>query len=221
MGKSVIFTGDSICAGVNDTENAIGGWAKRIGNKNKMQWVNKAVGGGTIVDKNIFSSPSSFTISDTDFGDGADYIILEGGTNDADRIGSILDSSSLPAAYGSYNLTDYTTEFGNQTFCDAVQRLIQRVVLNYPTAKVGFIIAMKMGDTSFGYSKETNNRRAYFETIIQICKKWGVPVLNLWDECTMNPHLSTRQILYQDTQHPSNAGYDVLAPIIEEWMKGL
>lgn len=221
IGKSVIFTGDSICAGANDSYG--GGYARRIGERNNMDWVNKAVGGGTIMDKNLIGS--TFTICDTDFGSGADYIILEGGTNDADRIGSILNGNT-PQYYGSYNLTDYVTAFDNATFCSAVERLLQRVISGFPTARVGFIIAMKMGVTSQGYTPETNNRRAYFETIIKICRKWGVPVLNLWDECTMNPRIAShytsgQTYLYADGQHPTANGYDLMTPIIESWMRTL
>ena len=83
-----------------------------------------------------------------------------------------------------------------------------------------------MGVTSNGYTAETNNRRAYFDTIIKICKKWGVPVLNLWDECTMNPRLASHYTegeyyLYADGQHPTAAGYELMTPIIESWMETL
>lgn len=223
--KSVIFTGDSICAGAADSQGQRG-WASRIGNKNNMVWQNKAVSGGTIMDKDLIGS--SFTICDTDFGNGADYIILEGGTNDADRIGSILGETK-PDYYGSYGLTEYQTEFENSTFCSAFERMIQRVVTSFPTAKVGYIVAPKMDSTPIGYDKEHNNRRAYFETAMAICKKWGVPVLNLWDECTMNPRLLTHYSgtapdpngLYSNGQHPTAKGYEFLTPIIESWMKTL
>lgn len=223
--KSVIFTGDSICAGATDDQGQ-SGWASRIGNKNSMVWQNKAVSGGTIMEKSLIGS--SFTICDTDFGDGADYIILEGGVNDADRIGSIL-SGGNPQYYGEWGLTDYKTQFANSTFCSAFERMIQRVVTAFPTSKVGYIVVPKMGVTSKGYDKEHNNRRAYFETAIQICKKWGVPVLNLWDECPMNPSISSHYSgtstdnngLYLDGSHPTAKGYEVLSPIVEEWMKTL
>lgn len=222
FGKSVKFTGDSICAADTDTPSKAG-WAKRIGEGKGMSWENFAVGGGTLIDHTLVGS--SFTISDTDFGDGADYIILEGGTNDADRIGSILNGN-VPALFGSYDLMDYTSNFTDQTFCGAVEMLLKKVVTTYPTAKVGFIIAPKMGVVSTGYSAETNNRRAYFEVIITLCKKWGVPVLNLWDECTMNPRLAShytsgQNYLYVDGQHPTQKGYDLITPIIQSWMETL
>lgn len=222
-GKSVIFTGDSICYGATDTPQGAG-WAQRIGEKNNMTWQNKAVSGGTIMNKDLIGS--SFTICDTDFGTGADYIILEGGTNDADRIGSITGDNT-PQYYGSWNESDYVTAFGKDTFCDAVQRLIQRVVTSFPTAKVGFIIAPKMGVSNSGFDAAHNNRRAYFQTIIEICRKWGVPVLNLWDECTMNPRLAAHYTeadhgpLYYDGQHPTAEGYELMTPIIEKWMESL
>ena len=220
LGKSVMFAGDSICEAVGETSKD--GWAARIGNKYKMVWQNKGVAGGTLTDKNLVGS--AFTISSTDFGAGADYIILEGGTNDADRVGSILNGN-IPAYYGSYSESGYSNNFNNQTFCGAVEYLLKRVITTYPTARVGFIIAPKMG-VSQDYTKEGNNRRAYFETIIKLCKKWGVPVLNLWDECTMNPalpeHYSTdNHLFYADGQHPTAAGYDLMTPIIERWMETL
>lgn len=221
VGKSVIFTGDSICQATTD-DGVGGGWAKRIGDKNNMIWQNKGINGGTITDKDVVGS--SFTISDTDFGTGADYIILEGGTNDADRIGSII-AGTTPTNYGSFNETGYSDNFTNDKFCGAVEYLLKRVVSSFPSARVGFIIAPKMG-VSNDYTKEGNNRRAYFETIIKICRKWGVPVLNLWDECTMNPKLAShytsgQDYLYTDGQHLTGNGYDLISPIIESWMETL
>jgi lysophospholipase L1-like esterase len=222
-GKSIIFTGDSICQASTDFQNG-GGWAKRIGEKNGMKWENKGISGGTIINKDLVNS--TFTISETDFGTGADYIILEGGVNDADKIGSILNNN-IPSLFGSFSWSDYQSIFTNDTFCGAVEKLIKGVVTSYPDAKVGFIIPMKMGVNFVdGYQKETNNRRAYFEIIIEICRKWGVPVLNLWDNCTMNPDIASHYTsgdghLYVDGVHPTGYGYDFLAPIIESWIKSL
>lgn len=219
-GKSVIFAGDSICAGAGGDGK---GWAQRIGDANNMSWQNKGIGGGTIIDKNLVGS--AFTIAETDFDSGADYIILEGGTNDADRIGSILNGAT-PELFGTYDTTDYTTQFNTSTFCNAVQHLLQTVVSTYPSAHVGFIIAPKMGVTSNGYTAGVNNRRAYFETIINLCNKWGVPVLNLWDECKLNPRIASHytqgeDYMYVDGQHLTSNGYDYITPIIQAWMETL
>lgn len=218
FGKSVVFDGDSICnAGSEGTSL---GWAGRIGRKNMMLWQNYAIGGGTITSisgKHIISTQSYDNAN-------PDYIIIEGGTNDADVIGSILNGQT-PAAYGSYDPNSYDGDYDNTTFCGAVEFLFKRLLTTYPSAKIGVIIAPKMSVAS-SYTKEGNNRRAYFETLMQLCKKWGIPYLNLWDRGRLNPALSvyyndTEESYYTDGQHLTSKGYDVITPMIEAWMKTL
>lgn len=211
FGKSIYFTGDSICEG-----EELSGWAGRIGRRNKMLWINKGVGGATI----STGTGVGKYIVDTDFEKGADYIILEGGTNDADRI---KDNLSL---FGSYTQNDYNSEFDKTTFCGAVESLFKRVISDYPNAKVGFIIAHKMGSSEH-YDKDNNNRRKFFETIMILCKKWGIPYINLWDTCPLNPKIPSMYTkgnpnsLYLDGQHLTAKGYDRITPMIESWIKTL
>ena len=69
---------------------------------------------------------------------------------------------------------------------------------------------------------------------MKICQKWGIPVLNLWDGCYLNPSLTTmwkydgtwqenKELgkLYADGQHLLSAGYDYTADIINNWLKTL
>lgn len=224
--KVAVFTGDSICNGAsaNDAQN---GWAGRIGRNNQMLWKNAGISGATFT---AGLSGSSGVISETDF-ENADYLIIEGGTNDADLIGDVL--SEIPSKFGSYSLGDYTSEFTNTTYCGAIEYLFQRVTSQYKNKKIGVIIAQKMGllnSTTTDYTAEHNNRRAYFETLIELCKKWGIPYLNLWDASILNPmvtsHYESGQEssdgkLYTDGQHLTSDGYEVIAPVIEAWMKTL
>jgi lysophospholipase L1-like esterase len=188
-----------------------------------MLWMNKSVSGATITK----GTNAYLFITETDFGDKPDYIIIEGGTNDADIIGDAR--TGTPAKFGTYNLTDYTSEFDKTTFCGAVESLFKRVTTDYAGAKVGFIIAQKMGvlgSINTDYTAEHNNRRKYFETIIELCKKWGIPYLNLWDGCYLNPmnpahFTSGESYFYTDGQHLTTAGYDYITPMIEAWIKTL
>lgn len=220
-GKTAIFIGDSICnAGTGgDTQD---GWAGRIGMKNQMMFANKGVGGATFTKNTGWGTTC---IAEMDLLGGPDYIIFEGGTNDADRIGSILNGNT-PALFGSYDNKTYNTTFDQETFCGAVEYLIKRILDNYPSSKVGYIVAPKMGATSNGYGKDDNNRRAYFETVMDICKKWGVPFINLWDENPMNPSLASfynngDDSFYTDGQHLTSIGYDRISDQIGAWMKTL
>ena len=61
----------------------------------------------------------------------------------------------------------------------------------------------------------------YFDMAKQICDKWEIPYLDLYsDEDFNNNVLKYKQYtnLY-DLIHPSTAGFDVLAPVISDWMK--
>lgn len=231
FGKSVVFTGDSICNGgsANDGKS---GWAGRIGTKNYMMWKNAGISGATITSKTITGSTG--TISETDF-ENADYIIIEGGTNDADMIGDAITGS--PQNFGTYDIGDYTSDFNNDTYCGAIESLFKRVMIEHKNAKIGVIIAQKMGQIGKRYAPNTpdytaehNNRRKYFETLIELCKKWGIPYLNLWDGCNLNPMIptqyeygqaSTEGKMYVDGQHLTSDGYDYVYTKIEAWMKTL
>ena len=182
-------------------------------------------------------SGSSGAISDVKFDDtnytqNPDYIIIEGGTNDADLIGSAL-GETLPAAFGTYTLGDYTSTFTNTTYCGAIEKMFKSLANTVKTAKVGVIIAPKMGQLNASitdYTAEHNNRRRYFETLIELCEKWGIPCLNLWDKSILNPMMPSQYTYqqesnvgkyYTDGQHLTTEGYDYVSPIIEAWMKTL
>lgn len=226
IGKTALFYGDSICYGDNKD-----GWAGRIGRGNRMTWENMGISGATfhknaiagcIAEQGVpFSNP--------------DYIILEGGTNDADRIGNSI-SDPKPSAFGSYDWTTWGTDdassnygFDITTFCGALEYMLKRITTNYPSAKVGYIVAQKMGRTT-DYRPTANNRRFFFETAMDICKKWGVSYVNLWDGSTLNPsnpsmynsdEQNNEDYYYLDGQHLTAKGYDVITPKIEAWMKTL
>ncbi len=232
--KTAVFDGDSICANATDADGK-GSYSGRIGRNNDMEIKNYAVTGATIT-KGIYypGGAERHWVSgnvDTIYANypNADYIIFEGGANDADTIGNILDSQNIPAGYGSWTPDDFSGNYDDETFCGAVETIIYKAISYWPKSKIGFVIVMKMSTgTVF------KNYYAYLKTIMDICDKWGVPYINLWDKCPVNPSLvscwdstktSAQNIeegkIYQDGQHPTPTGYDRIYPIIEAWMKTL
>lgn len=215
----VEFLGDSICEG-----DALGGWAKRIGDRYEMLWENKGIGGSTIAitDANKTICTRAITMVNPD------YIILEGGTNDADRIGNATGEVK-PAAFGTWDPDDYGTNdpdtnygFDINTFCGACDYMFRRFTSDYVGSKIGFIAAQKMGTTD----STRKNRGYYINTAMQIARKWGVPCLDLWNECYLLPvnpahYTSGQDYMYVDGQHLTAHGYDYITPIISEWMKTL
>ena len=222
FGKTAIWNGDSICAADNDAQ---GGWPQRIGEANGMWAKNYAIAGGTITENVGTHHSVSATLNGMliDFPD-ADYILIEGGTNDADLLGT--------NGIGTFDADDFTDTYINaldtDTFSGALESIFYRLVTTMKGKHIGYIIPQKMG-----YTEElVARRRTYFDRAIDICKKWGVPYLDLWNDYYFNwrlsahwdPDMTSAQNesagnLYQDGQHLTTTGYAIQAPIIAEWMK--
>jgi lysophospholipase L1-like esterase len=231
--KTIIFDGDSICQASSEAKHTVErGWPYRIGKKNDMCWRNFGIGGGTITAEmysQVTGNPRHWISRSIDeihkeF-PSLNYLILEGGTNDADLL------RDNPERIGSFTPSDYSGDYDDSTFCGAVEKLFFKAINYYPTAKIGFIIAPKMG---VGDSYEIRSRRKFFDIIIEICKKWGIPYLDLWNGSPMNPNLkvyydadlSLEENIaagkaYVDGQHLSKVGYDIISPTIDAWIKTL
>ena len=232
QGKTIVFDGDSICHAGSEGTYPNSGWAYRIGDSNHMNWHNFGVGGATLTtelyslvtgDARHWISRNIDTIHDNF--SSLDYLILEGGTNDADLL------AKSPEKFGTVNHDDFSGKYDDQTFCGACESLFFKALSYYPTARIGFIIAPKMG----AYDLDIfNNRRFYFMKIIEICKKWGIPYIDLWEGCPLNPLLSAyyepkiskeenvaEGKTYVDGQHLTSIGYDVVSSKIEAWIRTL
>lgn len=217
-GKTAIFDGDSIGAGTSALDG-LSGWAGRIGSANKMNWRNYATNGGTIA-----SVEGQYCIGgniDTILANypKLDYLILEGGTNDTDFLGE--------DGLGTFSPDDMSGNYDASTFSGALETLLYKAVTYFPYAKIGYIVPHKMGES-------THKRRTYFLRAIELCKKWGVPYIDLWTCSHLDRRISahcdlslTAQEainagkLYVDGQHLSPKGYEVITPKIEAWMKTL
>lgn len=216
--KIAVFDGDSICHGTSAKDNK-SGWAGRIGTRNNMTWHNFGISGGTITSEMYTSTGSARHWISRSIDNiyakypNADYIILEGGTNDADLL------NSLPDKLGTIS-TNYTGPYDDTTFIGALESLFYKAITYYPTKKIGFIVAHKMGTIRGTW--DTCNRNVFFNHVRAVCKKWGIPFLDLWYDshlCQDIPKI--RELMYTDNQHLSSLGYDYVSDIIEAWMKTL
>lgn len=212
--KTAIFAGDSICHGtsVGQDDPTYGyGWAGRIGIKNNMTWRNYGVSGAIVA--------MGYTGKHSILGDvatmasaypNADYIIFEGGVNDALTEGESIGTIT----------SDYTNNFDTSTFCGALESLFYSALSSWVGKKIGFIIPHKMGSVS---GQELMN--TYHEKAREICHKWSIPYIDLYYESTLNSNipnqLSSLFANGSDTWHLSAEGYDVITPKIEAWMKTL
>ena len=231
--KTIVFDGDSICQASSEKKHTIErGWAYRIGKWNDMCWRNFGIGGATITAEmySLVSGNARHWISRSiddihkEF-PSLNYLILEGGSNDADLL------RDNPERIGSFTPSDYSGNYDDTTFCGAVENLFYKAINYYPTAKIGFIIAPKMG---VGDTYEIRSRRKFLLMIIEMCKKWGIPYLDLWDGSPMNPNLKVYYDAdlsqeenvaagkaYIDGQHLTKVGYDIISSTINAWIKTL
>lgn len=224
FGKTALWNGDSICAADGDP---IGGWPERIAEANGMRCKNYGISGGTITENTTASHSVSATLDGmmADFPN-ADYVIIEGGTNDADILGD--------SGIGTFDENDFSAEYiaalDKNTFSGALESIFYRLVTIMKGKHIGYLIPQKMGHTEILVAR----RRTYFDRATQIAQKWGVPVLDLWNNLYFNWRLSAHwnqdmtsaennaaNNLYRDGQHLTDFGYQIQSPIIAQWMKGI
>ena len=188
IGKSALYFGDSICYG----EGYRGGYAKLISENNNMTYINKGVSGATITRREGVSCILDSVLNSTDT---ADYIILEGGTNDA---GGFQEFGEIT--------TGYTAALNETTFCGAVESLLKNSLIKWHDKKICFIL------TTNTYRRP--NQKHYFDTIKQICEKWSVPYLDLYTKGRLNTNIEIMKNSYTsdwqgnpDGLHPNEQGY--------------
>ena len=235
LGKRIIFDGDSICHATSETtQTEERGWAYRVGAAYGMEWYNLGISGATVTAEmysSVTGAPRHWVSRNIDkiherF-ESVDYLIFEGGTNDADLLGIGSDR------FGEIDPGDFSGNYDDSTFTGALESLFYKATSYYPTARLGYIVAPKMGRPKGGYGADYK-RRHYFERAIEVCRKWGVPYIDLWEsspinpslKCYFDPDLNTTENrdagkVYIDGQHLTALGYDMISVAIGEWVKGL
>lgn len=228
VGKSAYYLGDSICAATSvGSASSLykKGWAGWIGEKNSMNWVNLGKDGATVstVSTNTVIAQMSSVKSD------ADYIIVEGGCNDFDQMNGSTDSAKMGALTAVWD-----DSYAQNTYIGALEHVFYTLVTDHPNAKIGYIIPHIMGRRNWT-QYETISYRIYYNQAIEVCKKWGIPYIDLWYESPLNPNLtvyydaslgndgniSDGSKAYVDGQHLTGHGYDLISPKIEAWMRTL
>lgn len=206
--KVITFNGDSICAGAGCT----GGYGKIIADKYNMTYENVAVNGGAITAETYSASGSarhwiSRTISK--MRDDADYIVLEGGVNDA--------SLNIPLGEITSN---YTSALDDTTYCGAFESMLKQALEKYPGKKIGYIMVHKM-EKNFDSRYEDN----HYQMSKKICEKWGIPYLDLNIECPPLNYIPSLKATYTkdgDGWHPNELGYKkYYVDKIVHWLESL
>lgn len=214
LNKKAVFFGDSITEGT-------GSWAdfNTIRLNNDMSGGNYGVGGSTYsVKSNSDNNNCIYNRIKYIHGLGthndANYIVLEGGVNDAFQ--------SLPLG-SMLNKTDFTTECDTSTFAGAFEMAIRYVLTNWRGAKVGFIANSKI--------PRLPSLGTYMDMAKEICNKYSVPVLDLFNESGICAGIQIINESYfgidgvevgHGGTHPTKEGYALyINDKVESWMRSL
>ena len=195
-GKIISGNGDSIMYGAG----YVGGFLKIIAERNNMIYENIAVSGGTITqgikDSNTGKNRHWISATINNMRKDADYVILEGGVNDA--------SQSTPVPIGEIT-NGYNSNLNVNTFCGAFESTLKQAIERFPGKKIGFVLVHKMWD-GFNSSKPKN----YYHYAIEILEKWGIPYVDLNIKCPPLNYINSLKTVYTkngDGWHPNELGY--------------
>ena len=198
-GKTLYVAGDSIAYG----KGSAGGYGKCIADRYGMQLINEAVDGATLatlVPDNVnggYRTSIGMTVKSSTELEKADYILLEGGVNDAwnnAKLGT-LNGSFDPAFYmgdtiGTLEaMLDYLTK----------KRSDKRVAYVFPHGGL--------------FAESDNWYKTYKPAILAVLQKWDVPYVDIEESAPpMGPYGSSRlsDKYTSDGIHPNAAGYEQL-----------
>ena len=211
FGRSALFVGDSITAGSRDS-SPYKGWAGRVGHKHNMHYINAGVGGSSI--STCRSKGTGRIIDQLNKHEGKtfDYVIMHGGVNDAWDL----------APVGKMTEGFDTSTFDIDSFAGGLEETFARAKELFPDATLGFILNNALPKCPYG---TISNMALYMAVATQICEKWGVEYLALYNDmdfCYYVLKVNTLEYFGDDYYcHPNAAGYDLIAPLVEEWMESL
>lgn len=189
--KIITANGDSIQYGAG----YVGGFSKIIADRNAMTLENIAVSGGTITAETYNSTNPRHWVSRTisNMRSDADYILLEGGVNDA----------ALQVSFGSIS-TGYTATLDDTTFCGAFEKMLKDAIIRFPGKKICFVIVHRL------WFDDHHWHTQYYPAIVQMCKKWGIPYCDLYNNVPSLNLISSLKSAYTkdaDGWHPNEDGY--------------
>lgn len=212
-GKKLVALGDSITSGYNlrGTELA---WPEQTASMLNMTLSNYGIGASEVaqyIQDNNSYNPMCLRYTEMD--DDADLIIVSGGTNDWAHAHTDL---------GQLGDKVQTTFYG------ALDILCRGLLTKYPGKTIMFMTPIKrFAGAVEGKEYYTPNSRGYTlkdfsDAIKEVCSFYGIPVLDMYSECSINPIIPELYTAYiPDGSHPSFAGHRLMAQQVCGFITGL
>ena len=203
-GKHIVGFGDSIVYGAGNNGYGI---ADIIAENNNMTYENKAVGGATILKRTDNNIPKQIE----EYVGTPDYIVLDGYINDCTFTDVLTVLGDISPYYGA--------TFDDSTIIGQFETMLRDLLTKFHTAKIVYVCVHHMA------SRDDAKVKVVHEKIISACKKWSIPVVDLYEEGQLNTTITVHKEKYtdnQDSTHPNRLGYDLFyIPKIETKLKTL
>lgn len=168
-GKTVYAFGDSIVAGHQYQK---GSFVDFVANKEAMKLQKFAVNGATILDAQYSGGQIRTQVENAPV-EAPDFVLFDGGTNDAEYIKNNQDIS-----YGTVG--EETEEFDTATFAGAFEQLVSDMKQKWPEAQLIYTAVHKLG------SRDNEVQEKMHEIEMQICEKWDIAVANVYEDAELD-----------------------------------
>ena len=209
-GKKIAVDGDSIIQGyANDNRSFATYCCEALG----CTIGNTAIGGSTLAVKESSPTERDPLVDRYSDMEAADAAVIAIGTND-------WNYSWTP--FGDMSSSDKYTFYG------ALKILCEGLLEKYSGKPLVFCTPIKRSQTGGipYYSQNTIGKTLedYANAIKDVCGFYGIPVLDLFNECLINPIIASHNAAYfydQDGTHPNAVGNLILARRLKGYLKQL
>lgn len=145
-----------------------------------------------------------------------------------DRINTIPADTDVLTVFGSFNDLSSglplgeISDTGTTTICGCINQFLTNLWATYPTINIGIVTPTPWNSATPWGSSAVN----YCQAIVDICKKYSIPCLDLFHCSNLRPWDETfRQLAYSHDDgngvHPDELGHKLIAPRFEEFIKSL
>jgi lysophospholipase L1-like esterase len=175
-GKTVYAFGDSIVFGHSYARSFVNLTAER----ELMNLTKYAVNGAAI-------GPSANQIITQVRGAASrspDYVVFNGGTNDAELIYANRYRVGAPAAGFD------PAAFDRSTYAGSLETTIHAMRTKWPTARIVYVAVHKLG------SRDWNTQLAIRSVTSQISAKWGITVADVFNDATLDTRIDSHRVAY-------------------------
>ena len=219
--KNINWIGDSIVAG-NDFDEVVASTLF-------LNETDYGINGSTVALKSDGTDDrNALCVRYSSMSDDADIVAVSCGTN---------DWMYAWCPIGTINDPDDGTS--NTTFYGALKTLCKGLIDKYPQKVIFFTTPIKRGQsfesgnggeytadgvptTPFSKNKYGKTLGDYADIIKEVCGLYSIPVLDMYRESLLNPHISAQQSMFDSIlTHPNATGQKIMARRVAGWLMQL